>query len=153
MCAWAKPQVSHLPLQQPQTNILRLSTRHFWFGEPFCFTSAARARICAYLPYIHTLSHARTSIFYHNFDAARLINLFAENIFTSFIRKNRRPPKKPPITGTHWGNALAPPASSYIFCNHQPDGHLHMKLQLTAFHLGQLFEQGGERAVFYTLIA
>lgn len=36
-------------------------------------------------------SHAHTSIFYHNFDAARLINLFAENIFTSFIRKNRRP--------------------------------------------------------------
>jgi len=68
----------------------------------------ARTRICAYLLYISTNtgveeeqhSHAHTSIFYHNFDAARLINLFAENIFTSFIRKNRRPTHhhQPPMT-------------------------------------------------------
>lgn len=92
------------PLQRPQTNILRLTTRHFWFGASFCFTSPEHefAHICFIYKHSNTdthtqrqeprqRSHAHTSIFYHNFDAARLINLFAENIFTSFIRKNRRP--------------------------------------------------------------
>lgn len=114
--SWHQPPALLPTRPEPQTNILHLSTRHFWFGASFY--SAAKTRNCAYLlgshpgahmharTYIRTFSEAYASIFYHNFGIARLINLFAKNIFTSFIRKHKSAPLLP--LSCHLLNCISP---------------------------------------------
>jgi len=87
----------------------RKQTFYIWvratFGSALRFIQLPKHEIAhIYITHTHTHTHTHshshthtltcTSIFYHNLSIARLINLFAKNIFTSFIR-NKMPKTLP----------------------------------------------------------